>query len=642
METLNINKSEKQDYKYSSIINGRELSWGPETLDSGLKAFYDKDYIQITQNLLGGTLMDGQLSGEVGRDIDQIQLMSSQLLVPYVSSNGEGQIFPEDRPSIMMHWANRASAFMETDKQNLIQGKTPGGYDINIADRSLVMTQTGNENRPGDIVIQRGELIQNQLKKERNILIDESNLDSKEVKIFNADNLDFYHSSDALLIEAEKYKNGEETDFELLIDFIAENPESLIRIYATDLPTQVLLLYLLQEARNINSEISTLNIEANSPEISSMNRKDLMYPTIEDVEEQSSLRLSKGTGVVRESRQPSLKEIKEQLRDESSLSELGQLGFYEKLDQLQKENGNDVLTYAPGYTVKLNDEKEKYIDNAVKSANRLKEVYGLEKACFKWARTSDGENIVPKINLDEDGLDQIRELASEAYDAGQDVIVVSNSEYLRTEDGDELTPSIHILGGYPIRDQITAQTLDGRQWIGNGILNKADFVEMAGPDQNRRERYGKYFDAMMYTNEALADSMEGKGMAMVGNDVGIFRLGGVFEDQVFVANQDNNWRFTGAFLAYASQELAKEQLKDENISTTTRVINVESGVDYDSVKTVLDQINLDYKDYAYSDVITITPGWSMVYISSKGEQSETSGLMEGVVVERLMNSRLIR
>ena len=60
------------------------------------------------------------------------------------------------------------------------------------------------------------KLIDNQLKKDRNILIDSSNLDSNQVKIFNAGNLDYYHTSDALLIEAEKYKNS---DFPVKMNF---------------------------------------------------------------------------------------------------------------------------------------------------------------------------------------------------------------------------------------------------------------------------------------------------------------------------------------------------------------------------------------------------------------------------------------
>ncbi|MBD3362579.1 hypothetical protein GF362_02570 [Candidatus Dojkabacteria bacterium] len=677
---------------FSFDINGKEYVWDSGEMDRGLDIFNSQEYSYIATVLLGNGILKEQMRDNTKENLSILQKTAGELLQPYVNQSGKGEIF-SDNPSIVMHFANRASAFYETDIQALKTGRRPGGYDIDIGDRAVTLTQKGNSERPGDLIIRRGLLLERQLKENKGVYLSEQNMNNEQVKIIDAGNLEYYHTSDALLLEALKKENGEESSLDLLCDFLSQNPNALIRVYASDIPTQILLLYLLQEVQKSNPEINKIRVEANSPEVSSLNRKDAMYPELgrlNQIPESIYKTLDINLNVLadlsqfelqnlfltikeNQTQEITLNQLKESptienfsrltpyqlnqirqeryelLQIESYYSVLGQKGVYEEIKSQNNSFGLDVPIYAPGYSIIFNEEdnsqesKTSYINKVLKAQRRLKDMYGLPMCCFKWSTASDGKNTFPRIPNTSEGEKIIAELAEKAWDAGQSSVIATNSFYEKSQDQyqSDLTPSAHILGGYALEDIITSQTVRDQRWVGNSTMTKADFIKLAGQDQTKRNKFENYFETILSTQRALADALREDGIALAGNDFGIYEAGGIFFDDTFVTIQDNNWRFTGANLAHASYELAKKQLNSQNISTVTRVIDITEKGNYENIREFLDDINYQYSDYAFSDIVTITPGWSMISLSCKNPTSVTYEMME-FIEQELVKQGLIQ
>lgn len=483
-------------------------------------------------------------------------------------------------PRIIMHAATAANGNYKAEYTRAEREEKPASFDTWTGGRA------GFFAKEGDLVVGRG------LKKV--IGEPENGVDFLEVGF-----QDFYYTYDAIAewAETDPDFDNPENPIPKLLEFIHENPDVSMSVYASGLEEQAVLLYLQKM-----SGIDKLKVEANSSESTKLNTKDILYS-----------------------------ELDELLRIEAPVpktpKEVNNLIYFEKLSSpLIKTFGSellDLLPGVPGCAIRKNDDFDSYKSQIMNLRKYFIDRYGITKICAKPSVSSDGERIV--FDLDPRNKEQMEELAEDLFELNENYIFEPHLNFTQYDiNGDmrPIVPSTHIIDGFSMFGMGTNQKIyPGGVWGGHELLDRENAKKIGVTELF--DKINLYMDHM-----ATVAREKDIGLSLAGID---FYEGTVESLNPAVAGilwqgpGDPNIRITGATYVYASfEKVAEEYMKEAGIKIAPGDVGVSTRIflphgDYDVINTAVQEFkeqNLALEEgTTFGTVAVGSENWAMVYAS---------------------------
>lgn len=339
----------------------------------------------------------------------------------------------------------------------------------------------------------------------------ETAIETEKISGVNIENTDYYYLSQTLLVLAKQHLETPIPAIQQIIDFVTVHPNVLVRVYALEQEMQIFLVWLKRVAK-----LDQLGVDSNSVEVSLYwNNKNILYPSV-------------AKALIIPSEQVAQSSAKEILAIEGELSDV-----YQKLKV--------KIPRLPGYVItRTNCDEAHFIEQVKQAAILLQTRYGLVKGCLKACKSGDGARITPNVSLD--NIDQLTQLAQEAYAYDDDYLLEPHVDYLETMiDGFTLktSPSAHIRQGKQAPG-IMLQFTNKSSWQGNLYL---DAEQATGLNISV-----EHYECIIQTVESLLKGFQqySTGLNIAGFDFAIGRIGGHFGDEIMLGMQDPNVSFNGA------------------------------------------------------------------------------------------------
>jgi len=492
----------------------------------------------------------------LGLNWSEVDAAARVELVPHPPVDGE--------PSLILHSATSQKRMFEGHLDAIAAGRHAADAAAYIETRSVYLAAAG------DLVVGRTEPW-----REAAAL---APVESVEVPA-----IDYYYLTHALLTLADASRPHTSPTLGRLAAWLRSHPRSVVRVYALDRETQVLLLWLKRAAG-----LDRLRVEANGPDIAARwNHKAPLHPTV-DV----ALSLGMVDGLA-----PA-----ELLVEESTLNP-----FWQRLGLL--------VPRLPGYTIEAaGGDRVVAADRLAAAAMLLRERYGLRFGCHKPARGGAGARIKPGVPLDDP--DALARLAAEATQTGEDYVLEAHADYLRHRvRGHEfiLAPSAHVRDGR-LADGATLQITDGTVWKGNVYIDESSCGRF-GLDAEQYRLVRRSVGELLRAFGGLGGGCE---LVKGGIDFAVARVGGRFGDSVLVGMQDLNLSSCGAeflrvFLAQARLALGRnDPAAMPPVHAATKVVRPAPGAGLALLREAVDHTSTDHHARAISSV----PGrWGLVAVA---------------------------
>ncbi len=391
---------------------------------------------------------------------------------------------------------------------------------------------------------------------------------------------DYYYLTHGLLALADSGLPDGSGTLERVIAWVRSHPGCVVRVYALDPETQILLLWLKRAAG-----LDRLRVEANGPDIAQRwNQKAPLHPTVE-----GALGLRGAAG-----REPA-----EVLALESTLNP-----FWQELGLL--------VPRLPGYTIEAaGGDQRLAAERLGAAATLLRERYGLRYGCHKPARGGAGSRIRTGIPLEDP--DALARLAAEATQTDEDYLLEAHADYLRHQvRGHEfiLAPSAHVRDGQ-LADGATLQITRGTAWQGNVYVDESSCARF-GLDAPRYRLIRRSVSDVLHTFQRLGGGYE---LTKGGIDFAVARVGGHLRRAVLVGMQDLNFSSCGAEFLRVFLDEARGVLGHGDgvpVQAATKVIRPAPGASLAVLREAVDRTGGGH----YSRVISSVPGrWGMVAVA---------------------------
>ena len=480
------------------LADGTRLAWtgftsGPIVLDDDEIAAAARDLLDI--------------------DIDAVPILAAAALRPYVAGSG-----PQP-PSVLLHSATQTTRGFEGDVNDVLLGDQP--YDVAGYLEARVVSLAA----PGDVAV--GRLAS---WREATAVFG--------VPGFDVGHCDHYYLSHALLLAARRSDGAPDSALTQLIDWMAEHPTAVIRLYALDLETQVFLLWLAARAG-----LDTIAVDANAPIVAQVwNRKNGLHPTTAAAHGVlACLPVSLGARAWLDA---------EQAASDCAL----RLGMR--------------IPVLPGYRVVRGTDADGFIAGVLDAAALLKERHGITRGCLKPCEAGDGARILAGLPLADEAL--LAGHARDAYTYGDDYLLEAQLEFPTFEAGGRrfiVAPSGHIRGGR-VADGLTVQLMKGCAWEGNVFVDRRAAPEIGIP--------AEAYDVMMMAMHRVLDAFDGpeaevegcaKGLVLGGVDFGFGRVGGGYGGADLVGVIDLNLSSHGAEYVRAFHDEVRPDRPDAYVAT---------------------------------------------------------------------------
>ncbi|MBD3362171.1 hypothetical protein GF362_00445 [Candidatus Dojkabacteria bacterium] len=505
---------------------------------------------------------------------------------------------------LIFNAGSRATGDYINEYHRIKAGKRAPHFDIWTGARA------GFYAEKGDMVVGRG-LVET---------IGEADPEIQYVEIQNYN--ERYYTYDALAqwAEDDPYFNNPSNPIVPIVNFLNENPEVSISLYANGFEEQIVLLYLLSLTNN-----KTLNIEANSPLVDSLNNKAILHPEIDEVLEVEVEDLN------------SSEEILNTLRREKLSSQIAQYFGEEILD---------IFLGVPGCTISKTEDLEEYEKKFRRLYDYFYNRYGITKIVAKPAVSCDGEGII--FNIDPRETETLDKLARELFNHKTYIFEpqINFNKYEINGEYRDIVPSVHIKDGYTLVGLGTNQKIyDEGVWGGHDLLDKVNAEKLGLSEMF--EKMEKYMTII-----ASKSREKNLGLSLAGID---FYEGTVESDNPIIASRiwsgpgDPNIRLTGAAYIYASFDKVVEEIENHygtklipgDVSVSTRVIT--PNADYQTIDMLVQKFkeengNLDVK-ITFGTVAACKGGWGMIYAS--GENTNTACKYAEKLVEFLESNNIL-
>lgn len=552
--------------KQTVVHRGTTLAWEGLSMGPGLLSPAELD--AVSRRLLG--------LGLAGTE----QAARTELL-PFGAERGEV-------PAIVLGTASALKGCYEADVAQLALGRSPDDFSAYNEARSVYLAA------PGDLVVGRGEA-----------WLQAVAAASGPVVPVEVPETRYYYLSHALLAMADASPpERPAAPLETLVQRLRAAPGTVVRLFAVDPESRVLLLWLKRAAG-----LTRLRVDANGPEIAERwNRKTTLYPTVEDAVEVPGPHPADDPGTTLD-------------------TEAEATAFHREFGVL--------LPRLPGYSLTRRGADETLMRRRVHTAARLmRERYGLELGCFKPAEALTGSRIRIAVPL-EDGT-VLDALARQAMETEEDYVLEAHTDYGRHRvPGYEfiLAPSAHVVAGRPAEGG-TVQITRGSVWEGSVYVDEDTCARFdITPAQFRAVREG-----VAGLHAAFRRGGRDLGFVKGGVDFAIARLGGRFGETPVVAMQDLNLSSNGAeyvraFLAEARDVLGRRQ----GVYAATKVVRPARETD---LKRLEDGVGAPGPE-GWARAITSVPGrWGLIGVAAPCPRQAAQEVLE--LEQRLHRTGLLR
>jgi hypothetical protein len=520
------------------VRDGRRLSW--EGFHTGPMVLEPKELDEICRRLLGLDLAD---------------------IGPAVRAELEPHAVTSDTASsILLNGASTMKGCFEADLAALAEGRP--GDDFATYNEARAVYLAG----PDDLVVGRTGPWR----------------DAAEVAGVEAVALpdsDHYYLSHALLKLAIGHGDRPAPQLERILDRLRRSPLAVVRVFALDVESRVLLLWLKRTAG-----LARLRVDANGPEVADRwNHKSSLHPTAVSASE-----LPWDAG-----RDPFAI-----LAAESALTPLGaELGL--------------LAPRLPGYTVvREGGGRDELLEQMRCAAELLRERYGLRLGCLKPSTALTGSRIRTAVALDTPEV--VDALVDQMLETDEDYILEAHADYLRhAVEGHEfiLAPSAHIRAGR-LGEGATMQITRGSVWQGNVYVDEHACARLG----LSVERYDFIRASTAELLHAFRADGRDRGLVKGGIDYAVARVGGRFGDAVLVAMQDLNLSSNGAEYVRAFLDEARQALPClTRVYAATKTIRPAAGAGLRRLKEIVD----GHAEGWHARALVSCPGrWGLVAVGS--------------------------
>ncbi|MBD3363332.1 hypothetical protein GF362_06470 [Candidatus Dojkabacteria bacterium] len=417
-------------------------------------------------------------------------------------------------------------------------------------------------------------------------------------------------------------------DIQIIVNELAQNPETVLQVYITDEETSMLLLYLRDKVNKVREAsglepIDKLNVDANSAEITKkLANKGYLYPTPE------------AAGEI-------------QVEEDTYESWLEAEG---KLSPIEIEMGEETPRM-PGYSIVWDPDYEVFKQRVALGLSLLKDRWGSEKNYCKPVRGSDGKGAFPVYP---NGGYDVDKIAREMHSKGHSWVIESFVNYrtmeLKGKGIDQVrnvAPSVHVRGGNGydtklVQIFITEEDENGEikettEWGGH-VYAPRDYIRNNGHNGDRilgmtQEEYDTGID----TIKKMAEYYGPEGFSRGGIDMAIGTIQTRWGEKKVNALQDMNIRTNGGDTARGFGKIV-ERMYGKEMPFATLVIKPNIGIDYQDVDNALsviaEELNLNREDIRL--LTAVAPGWGMFGIV--GESPEKA-FIEGLRIEKELKLR---
>lgn len=482
---------------------------------------------------------------------------------------------PSDASRLFLHSTTPAIHAFEADLAAMTRGQVPSDLTTYTETRALYLA------RPGDLAVGRTYPWR--------LALARGNLDGVTLG-----DTDYYYLSHALLRQA-RDRGCSDPALSRVISYLRDSRVGAVSVYALEPELQLLLCWLAREAG-----LARVRVDANDPRIAAIwNRKRVLHPTVD-----AALALGE---------ECSRLDVKQVLELEQRASEA--FGLLSR-----------AIPVVPGYVIPEHQERKIVVSKLKCAADLLRGRYGLSRACLKPSEGGDGGRIVPDIELGQRGL--LEGIGENAWAEGGDYLLEAHVDYLSLDIGDEClytTPSAHIFNNR-LLDGLTLQFMRGTSWKGNIYVDEASWRSLGLEPQD--------YASVVSSMSSLADGLGGRGLACMGVDFAIGRIGGRLGDSVVVAIQDINMKLPGAMFL---REFMNRHKASVSASAATRVFRPHLG---SSASDLLKHLTRETgPDHSY-ELIAVVPGrWGMFAMTGASAIDAATHVL--AVEGRLMDAGLV-
>ncbi|HEY2725236.1 MAG TPA: hypothetical protein VGI84_11185 [Pseudonocardiaceae bacterium] len=476
------------------LPDGREITWAG--FFTGHRVLDQRQVEAIALRLLGVPC-------------SAVPAAAEQELVPYHAAGGHRA------PALLLHSATATLRTWEGDLADLLAGRSPYDVATYVESRSVYLA-TGSDLSVGRTA-PWAEAVQ-----------------VRGVPAVDVGDRQHYYLIQALLVLADQHERGVPTCLDEVISWLRARPDAVVRLYALDLETQILLLWLRRRAN-----LDRLATDANKPAVATRwNSKSHLHPSVARAEKL--------------------------VADGLSVDEL--LDAEQRLGEAHERLGLR-LPVLPGYLVPRGD-ADAFVADVARAAQLLRTRYGLRTAALKPCEAGDGARIVG--NLDLADAERLDAAARQAYPHGDDYVLEAWVEFAAVRAGGAhhpVAPSGHFRNGQ-VADGVTLQTLDGFSWIGNAFLDEAGWTRLGLPaDAYRaiREALAAVHAAFLGPHSVPDGSHQG--LVTGGIDFAVGTVGGRFGDRALVGAIDFNLSSHGAEYLRAFQDEAAVLTRERYAAT---------------------------------------------------------------------------
>ncbi|MEU1291177.1 hypothetical protein ABZ439_01880 [Streptomyces sp. NPDC005840] len=547
------------------VHRGRTLAWegfcmGPELLSRA-------ELEDVSRRLLGV----GLAGAEAAADTE---------LRPFGAERGQV-------PAIVLGTASALKGCFEADVAQLALGRSPDDFSAYMEARSVYLAA------PGDLVVGRGEPWRQAVAAA-----------GKVVAVEVAETRFYYLSHALLTLAVTSPPERLAAPLDTLVRQLRQAPGTVVRLFAVDPETRVLLLWLKRAAG-----LPELRLDANGPEIAERwNRKTTLYPTVEQAVEVP------GPGVDDDPRT---------LLDAEA-----------EVTPFHREFGV-LLPRLPGYSLTRRGSDEALMRAQVRTAaTLLRERYGLELGCFKPAEALTGSRIRMGVPLDD--VPALNALARQAMETEEDYVLEAHTHYGRHRvPGYEfiLAPSAHVVAGRPAEGG-TVQITRGSVWEGSVYVDEDTCARFGiAPDRFRAVRAG-----VAALHGAFQGAGRDLGFVKGGVDFALARLGGRFGERQVVAMQDLNLSSNGAEYVRAFLAESREALgRREGVYAATKVVRPAAETD---LKRLEDGVGQPGPDGWRRAITSVAGRWGLIGVAAPCPLRAAEEVLE--LEQRLHRAGLLR
>ncbi len=550
-----------------ALHDGSVITW--KNLSVGALILSDQYLASACQELLGIS-------------IENLESLSRKHLIP-TSCISAAQL---SNTTLVAHSASNTLKFFEKDAIDTQKGNRVDDVAAYIEARSIFLVEKG------DISI--GRL------KDWEVACDEH-----EVTPLNIGHREYYYLSHALIEMALNYQEGGASSIlTWLIDYLKENPNTPVKLYALEHEIQIFLLWLANQAR-----VPQLYVDCNGLDVANnWNKKTPLHPTV-------------------------IKAKSLQIEEEGS-DPYNALLLETELTKLRSDLGVQIPKI-PGYIITKDDIGQASLEEQLLiAANLLKTRYGIDKGCLKPTDAGTGVRTVTHLDLDDISSLTGTFLSLHGI-AHEDFILEAHVQYSESNiEGHVLpsSPSAHIrLNG--VAEGISLQIMDGTCWEGNLYLD-ASTCEEFGISQSQYDQMHQIMEHFQQAFSVKAQEDTALGLVVAGVDFAIGKLGGKFGNALVLGVQDLNLRFHGAEF----MRILQERVDRKNRHVVTLVIRPTSVGSLPNIKKRAREIGSELGDLCEA-LVAIPQRWGMIATSSDTPHNSIRSL--NTLVSRLKCEGLI-